>query len=81
MKKYRIIINITNDFLAFWLSYCTYIGVFSLVTLSQLILPTKIAVIRIEKNITFQKIIKRGLMKDMTNFLQVPNKLSSKKKR
>ena len=39
------------------------------------------AVVRIKKDITPQKIIKRDLIKDMTNFVQVQNKLSNKKKR
>ena len=41
----------------------------------------EIAVVRIEKNITPQKIIKRDSKKDMTDFLQALNKLFSKKRR
>ena len=44
-------------------------------------LPIETTVVTIEKDITSQKIIKRGSKEDMTNFLQMPNKLSSKKKR
>ena len=39
------------------------------------------AAIKIEGNVIPQKMIKRGLKKHMTDFLQTPNKLSSKKKR
>ncbi len=44
-------------------------------------MPTETAAIRIEKDITFRKMIKRGLKEDMTDFLQTPNKLSGKKRR
>lgn len=44
-------------------------------------MPIEKIAIKIKKVITFQKIIKKGLKKDMTNFLQTPNKLSSKKKK
>ncbi len=40
----------------------------------------EIIVIRVEKDITPQKMIKKGLKEDMTNFLQTLNKLSGKKK-
>ena len=39
------------------------------------------AAVRIEKDITLRKMIKRGSKEDMTDFLQTPNKLSSKKRR
>ena len=52
MKKHGVIIDITNDFLAFWPGHCIHIGAISPNTLSQLRLPTEIAVIRIEKDIT-----------------------------
>ena len=81
MKKYRVIIDMINDFLAFWPDYCIYIGAISSTTLSQPRLPTEIAAVRIEKNITPQKMMKRRSKKDMTNFLQTPNKLFSKKRR
>lgn len=44
-------------------------------------MPTEIAVIKIERAITPWKIIKKGSIKDMTNFLQTSDKLSIKKKR
>ena len=69
MKKYKVIIDMTNNFLAFWPGYCTYIGVSSCIILSQLILLIETAIVRIKKNTTFQKIIKKGLTEDMTNFL------------
>ena len=52
MKKYGVIIDITNNFLAFWPNYCTHIGATSLNTLRQPRLPAKTVVVRIEKNIT-----------------------------
>ena len=78
MKKYRVIINITNNFLAFWPGYYTDIRATFL--LSLLSLPTKIVAIKIKKNLISQKIIKKDSKKNMTNFLQSLNKLSNKKK-
>ena len=49
MKKHEIIIDMTNDSLAFWPGHCTPIGAFCPTTLSQSTLPTEIAVVRIEK--------------------------------
>ena len=79
MKKLRVIIDMTNDSLAFWHGHFTHIGATSL--LSPLSLPTDTAAVTIEEDITLQKMIKRGLKEDMTDFLQTPNKLSSKKRR
>ena len=79
MKKHGVIIDMTNNFLAFWPGHCTHIGATSL--LSPPSLPTGTASITIEEDITPRKMIKRGLKKDMTDFLQTPNKLSSKKRR
>ena len=81
MKKHEIIIDMTNKFLAFWPGYYIHIRAISLITLSQLRLPAEIAVVRIEKDITPWKMMKRGLKEDLTNFLQTINKLSSKKRR
>ena len=81
MKKHGVIINMINNSLAFWPGYCTHIGATFPTILSQPRLPPKTIVIRIEKNITSQKMIKKGSKEDMTNFLQIPNKLSGKKKR
>ena len=41
----------------------------------------KIAAIKLEKIIISQKIIKKSLIKDITDFLQISNKLFSNKKR
>ena len=81
IKKHKVIIDMINDFLAFWPSYCIHIGVISPNTLSQPKLPVETAVMRIKKDITPQKMIKRGSKEDMTDFLQTPNKLSSKKRK
>lgn len=43
-------------------------------------MPIEIVVIKIEKDNTIQKIIKKCSKKDITNFLPTLNKLSSKKK-
>ena len=69
----------TNNSLAFWPGHCTHIGATSL--LSPPSLPTKTVAVTIEEDITAQKMIKMGLKENMTDFLQTPNKLSSKKKR
>ena len=52
MKKHGVIIDMTNNFLAFWSGHCTHIGANSPNILSQSRLPTKTAVVRIEKDIT-----------------------------
>ena len=57
----------TNNFLVFWPSYCTYIRAISLLSLPSL--PTKIAAVRIKENITSQKMIKKDLKKNLTDFL------------
>ena len=41
----------------------------------------KTAVIKIKKDITLRKMIKRGLKEDMINFLQTPNKLFNNKRK
>ena len=79
MKKYGIIIDMTNNFLAFWPGH--YIHIEANFLLSPPSLHIKTVTIIIEEDITPQKIIKRGSKKDMTDFLQTPNKLSSKKRR
>ena len=79
MKKHGVIIDMTNNSLAFWPGYCTHIGATSL--LSPPSLPTETAAVTIEEDITPRKMIKRGSKEDMTDFLQTPNKLSSKKRR
>ena len=61
MKKYGVIIDITNDFLAFWSGYCTHIRATFL--LSPPSLSIKIAAIKIEEDITSQKIIKKSSKK------------------
>ena len=71
----------TNDSLAFWLDHCICIGVTSPIILSQPRLPAEKIIVRIEKDIIPYKMIKRGLKKDMTDFLQTPKRLSSKKRR
>ena len=81
MKKHGVIIDMTNDSLAFWPGHCTHIGATSPNTLSQPKLPAETAVVRIEKDISPRKMIKKGSKEDMTDFLQTPNKLSSKKRR
>ena len=63
MKKHGFIIDMTNDLLTFWPSYCIFIGATSLNILSQPRLLAETAVIRIEKDIISQKIIKKGSKK------------------
>ena len=79
MKNYGVIIDMTNNFSAFWPGYYTQIGAtFSLRPPS---LFTEIASVRIEEDITAQKMIEKGSKKERTDFLQMPKKLSSKKRR
>lgn len=77
IKKYKIIIDITNNFLAFWYSHYIYIRHFFPIILNQ---PILFVIIKIEKDIILLKRIKKSSIEDITNFLQVPNKLSNKKK-
>ena len=81
IKKHGVIIDMTNNSLTFWPGHCTYVRVSPLTILSQPTFPTKTAVVVIEKNITLQKIINKGSMEDKTDVLQVPYKLSNKKRR
>ena len=81
MKKHGVIIDMTDNSLAFLPGHYTYIRATSPNILSQLRLPAEIAIVRIKKDITFQKMIKRDWKKDMIDFLQTPNKLFSKKRR
>lgn len=81
IKKYGAIINIINNSLVLWPGYCIYMRVFPIIILNLLILPLETIAVRIENNIIYQKIVKKSLIKDITNFLQVSNKLSSKKRR
>ena len=69
----------TNNSLAFWPGHYTHIGATSL--LSPPSLPTETVALIIEEDITPRKMIKRGSKENMTNFLQIPNKLPSKKRR
>ncbi len=81
MKKHGVIIDMTNNSLAFWPGHCTYIGATFPTTLNPPSLLTETAIVRIEEAITPPKMIKRGSKEDMTDFLQTPDKLSSKKRR
>ena len=76
-----VIIDMTNNSLAFWPGHYTHIEAIFSTLLSQSRLPAETAVVRIEKDITSRKMIIRGLKEDITNFLQTLNKLSSKKKK
>lgn len=53
----------TNNFLAFWPGHYIYIEVSLLFISNQLTLPMKIAIIKIEKDITPLKIIKKSQKK------------------
>ena len=50
MKKHGVIIDITNNFLAFWPGYYIHIRAISL--LSPLNLPTETIAVKIEEDIT-----------------------------
>lgn len=79
MKNHGVIIDMTNNAWVFKFSYWIYVDVSFSNILSQPILPSKIAVIRLDKDINPPKSIKRGLTEDITDFLQMANKLLSKK--
>ncbi len=81
MKKHGVIIDMINNSLTFWPSHCRHIWATSLIILSSPSLHIEIAVVRIEKAIIHQKMIKKSSKEDMTDFLQMPNKLFSKKRR
>ena len=67
MKKHGVIIDITNNSLAFLPGHCTHIGPTYLLTQSSF--STEIATFTIEKNITSQKMIKKGLKRRYDQFL------------
>lgn len=78
IKKYGVIIDITNDSLVFWSNHYTHIRAISLTILNLSNLSIETVVIRIKKAITPEKMIKKGWKEDITDFLQMPDKLSSK---
>ena len=51
MKKHDIIIDMTNNSLAFWPGHCIYIEATSSTTLSQLSLSVEITAVGIKKDI------------------------------
>ena len=51
MKKYEVIINMTNNFLVFWPSHYIHIGAIFLLSPPNLL--TETITIRIKKDITF----------------------------
>ena len=67
MKKHRVIIDMTNNSLVFWPGYYIHIGTIFL--LSSPSFPMEIAAVKIEEDISSQKMIKKNLKKDMTDFL------------
>ena len=81
MKKHGVIIDMTNNSLTFGLSHCTHIRAISPTTLSQPRLSAEIAVVRIKKDIIPQKMIQNSSKEDIIDFLQMLNKLFSKKRR
>ena len=81
MKNQELIIDITNNFFAFWLGHCIYIRATSHIILNPPSLPIEITIIRIEEAIILQKMIKKSSIENITNFLQMPDKLFSKKRR
>lgn len=81
MKKYGVVIDIENNSLAFWHSHYIYIEATSPITLSLPSLPTEIIAVKIEEAITSQLIMKKCSKEDIIDFLQMPDKLSSKKMR
>lgn len=58
-----------------------YIRTSLFIILNKLIVSIKITLIRVQPNIAFHKIIKRGLIENITSFFQASNKFFSKKKR
>lgn len=52
IKEHEVIINKTNNFLAFWLGHCIHIGAVSPTTLSQPRSATEIAVFKVKKIVT-----------------------------
>lgn len=71
----------TENSLVLQLNHCIYIEAISPTIFRLLSLSIEITAVRIEKDIIFQKIIKKSLKKDITDFLQTSNKLFGKKKR
>ena len=81
MKKYGIIINMINNAIAFWPGYCTYTRVFSPISLDQATLLTEVMPTKIIKDITPNKIIKKGFQENVNDFLKIPDKISKSQKK
>lgn len=78
MKKYRVLLNIINNFISFFAGYYTNLAIFlSLISLK----PKKIEIIFEAKyeNIVSIRILKKGLKQNLDNFLAIIQKLSNKK--
>ena len=78
IKKNKINIDMTNDFLTFWSGHYIYVRATCL--LNSFSLSIKTTVVKIKKNIISQKIWKKNSKKDITNFLLTLIKLFCKKK-
>lgn len=75
MRKHGILINMTNDSIAFWP------GRWSFTPLTHIQVSTEITPARIVDNISPIKIMKKGSTENVGDFLQVSDKKSSKKRR
>lgn len=76
MKKYRIIINMTNNAITFWFGHYTHTKAFFLITLDQAISLIEIMLLKTTQDIISNKIIKRGFYETVNTFLKIPDKIS-----
>lgn len=63
-----MIIDITNDSIAFWLNYYIYIRVFPLIILNQTILPIKKYLFKFQKILPLIKLEKKTFKKILIFF-------------
>lgn len=80
MKKHRILLNMINNFITFFLRYYIYFDILLSLTFPKL-KETKIIPEAKYKNIVQNQILKRRSNKNLDNFLRTTQKLSDKKQR
>lgn len=80
IKKYKVLINILNNFIKFFSKYYTYLEVLLFSIFTMLIKKTEIILIVINQDIFFNQIFKKDLIKKIDNFLKTLEKVLKKRK-
>ena len=79
IKKYGVLLDMINDFITFFPGYCTHLRA-SLFLIFPKPEETKTIFEVRQQNIFLNHILKRGLDKNLDDFLRITQKISNKKK-